>query len=78
MRSMKPPTSSLSATAQNNDLEKRQKTFAQNRPPSPGAKGTSDQPYNIYANPNKDKSKSLPQNKYCFQKLFKQLKISIE
>ena len=61
MRSMKPPTSSLSSTAQNNDIEKRQKTFAQNRPPSPGAKGTSDQPYNIYANPNKDKSKSLPQ-----------------
>ena len=61
MRSMKPPTSSLSSTAQNNDIEKRQKTFAQNRHPSPGAKGTSDQPYNIYANPNKDKSKSLPQ-----------------
>ena len=36
---------------------KRQKMFAQNRPPSPGSKGTSDQPYNIYPNPNKDKSK---------------------
>ena len=65
MRSMRPTTSSSttaattsSSSSQSNDLAKRQKTFAQNRPPSPGAKGTSDQPYNIYANPNKDKSKN--------------------